>query len=337
MRLLIVCIIALIVLPAVAQDRNEGELRKVRRMFDQGKVYPGLRQCDALLARDMPKGPVLLLRAEGHVRVKEHLAALDDARLAMAAGLDAAALGNAWFWTGMAWSGLQQGDSAEAAFRRAPAGPERDLRLAIALGMAGRCDEAVHVLDALVSDVASPAALRERGACLSRSGDTARARMDLDGAIALAPDDPVNWNSRGFLLHALHGEHELALADYARALKLNPNYTYAINNRGYSRLKLGQLEKARRDVELAGRRDPGNPYVDHNLGLIAGALGDHTRACAAFRSAAAKGGTPLYGEELAERLKECPPPVTPVAPVAPLPAQPAAPPARNAPGGRNAP
>lgn len=337
MRQFIVCILALTALQAVAQNRNEDELRKVRRMFDRGKVYPGLRQCDALLARDMPKGPVLLLRAEGRVRVKEHVAALDDARLAMATGLDAAALGSAWFWTGMAWSGLQQGDSAVAAFRRAPAAPERDLRLAIAMGMAGRCDEALPVLDDLITAAASSAALRERGACLSRSGDTARARTDFDRAIELAPDDPVNWNSRGFLLHAMHGQHELALADYAMALKLNPNYTYAINNRGYSRMKLGQLDKARRDFVLAGRRDPGNPYVDHNLGLIAGVLGDRVRACAAFRSAAAKGGTPLYGDELSERLKECPAPVTPAAPVAPSPARPTPQPARNAPGGRNAP
>ena len=81
-------------------------------------------------------------------------------------------------------------------------------------------------------DVVATAALRERGACLAAAGDTARARADLDRAIALDPRDPVNWNSRGFHRWALHGDHERALADYAQAIKLNPNYTYAINNRG---------------------------------------------------------------------------------------------------------
>ena len=325
-----------------AQDSNERELRNVRRLLDQGKVYPALRRCDGLLTRDMAKPSVLLLRAEAHARVRSYPAALEDARTAMTGGLDEQGQRQAWFWTGMAWLGLQRPDSAIVAFQQVPSGPERDLRMAMALSLAGRCTEALPIYDALIAVQESTAALRERGACRASVGDTARARADLDRAIALDPRDPVNWNSRGFHRWALQGEHERALADYAQAIKLNPNYTFAINNRGYSRLKLGQVDKARRDVLLAGRRNADNPYVDHNRGLIALAEGDSARACGAFRMAEAKGGTALYGSELEIMLKACPRPMRPdgtTIPGAP-PTTPNAPtraPERNAPGGRNAP
>jgi len=342
MRSLMVIMWVLGALGSGAQGSNENELRKVRRLLDQGKVYPALRRCDGLMTRDMAKAPVLLLRAEAHARVRFYPAALEDARAAIAGGLDERGGQQAWFWTGMAWLGLQQGDSALHAFQRATPGPERDLRTAMALSLTGRCPEAIPLYDALIAAQEGTAALRERGACLAAAGDTARARADLDRAIELDPRDPVNWNSRGFHRWALHGDHERALADYAQAIKLNPNYTYAINNRGYSRLKLGQVDKARRDVLLAGRRNADNPYVDHNRGLIALAEGDSARACGAFRQAEAKGGTPLYGRELDDLLKTCPAPVRPdgtTAPGAP-PSTPNAPtkaPERNAPGGRNAP
>ncbi|HMQ76236.1 MAG TPA: tetratricopeptide repeat protein [Flavobacteriales bacterium] len=341
MRSFIVGVWVLCALGGSAQDRNERELRTVRRLLDQGKVYPALRRCDGLMTRDMPKAPVLLLRAEANARVRSHPAAIEDARAALAGGLDDRGRQQAWFWTGMAWLGLQQGDSAIMAFERAAPGPERDLRMAMSLSLTGRCREAIALYDALLATNESTAALRERGACLAREGDTARARTDLDRAIALDPRDPVNWNSRGFHRWALHGDHERALSDYAQAIKLNPNYTYAINNRGYSRLKLGQVDKARRDVLLAGRRNADNPYVDHNRGLIALAEGDGARACGAFRMAEAKGGTPLYGRELDDLLKACPRPIRPdgtTAPGAPPPTPnaPTKAPAHNAPG-RNAP
>lgn len=342
MRSYIVGVGVLCALVGSAQDRNERELRNVRRLLDQGKVYPALRRCDGLMTRDMEKAPVLLLRAEANARVRSYPAALEDARAALAGGLDESGRQQAWYWTGMVWLGLQQGDSAIEAFTQATPGPDRDLRMAMSLSLTGRCREAIVLYDALLAARETTAALRERGACLAREGDTARARADLDRAIALDPRDPVNWNSRGFHRWALSGEHERALADYAQAIKLNPNYTYAINNRGYSRLKLGQVDKARRDVLLAGRRNEDNPYVDHNRGLIALAEGDSARACGAFRMAEAKGGTPLHGSELKDLLNACPPQVhsegtrapgaPPITPNAPIKA-----PARNAPGGRNAP
>ncbi|MBV6405507.1 MAG: tetratricopeptide repeat protein [Flavobacteriales bacterium] len=342
MRFLLCGVLLWMALGAQAQGRGESELRGVRRQLDRGKVYPALRRCDGLLTRDMPKAPVLLLRAEANARIRAYPAALEDAHAALAAGLEEGGRAQAWYWSGVAWLGLQRADSAIAAFERVPAGSERDLRMAMALALDGRCEEAIVLYDALLAARETTAALRERGACLARAGDTARARADLDRAIALDPDDPVNWNSRGFHRWALHGDHERALADYARAIKLNPNYTYAINNRGYSWLKLGRLDKARRDVELAGRRAPDNPYVDHHRGLIALSEGDSVRACSAFRMAEDKGGTPLYGTELRRLLDACPQRSVPggAVPVGAPPATPNAPskaPTPNAPGGRNAP
>ena len=67
------------------------------------------------------------------------------------------------------------------------------------------------------------------------------------------------WNNRGNVWRA-KGELVRAVADYDRALKLDPNYAVAYLNRGVTLLLLGREEEAKRDFErtlqLDGKLEP---------------------------------------------------------------------------------
>ncbi|MBP6390388.1 MAG: tetratricopeptide repeat protein [Flavobacteriales bacterium] len=315
-----------------AQAQGSKGAAQVRSALDRGKALVALRKCGTFLARGGDRAVFIPLRAEAYNKLGEYAAARSDAAEALA--LDP---GNAAtvMQSGIAFLGMNQADSAIVRFHSLPAGPERDLRLAMAYGMAHRCTEALPLLTMLITKAPAPNTLRERGACYAQLGDSANARMDLDQAIALAPRDPVNWNSRGFHRWAAFGDHKRAIADYDQAIKFNPNYSFALNNRGYSWLQLDELRKAERDIELAGRKNNSNPYVQRNLGMLASKKGATKEACAHFREAMAMGGTPLYGNELSELLKDCP--TVPVPQDLPKDGPGLPRPQRNAPGGSNAP
>ncbi len=52
------------------------------------------------------------------------------------------------------------------------------------------------------------------------------------------------------------GDYQAAISDYDEAIRLNPKYTIAYNNRGFAKSKLGDLEGAISDYDTAIRLDP---------------------------------------------------------------------------------
>jgi len=319
--------------PAAAQDGKTGD--KVRGLYAKGKVYAGIRKCTRGLSGKSPEQALLVLRAEGYNRIGEHGKAAADARAArphVSGGrAQAAAL-----QLGIAQAGLGWPDSARVWLDRS-LGAEDDAEAHYRIGLldraAGRCGEAIAAFDrALALHPDRTNALRERGGCRAVLGDTAGARADIDRALAIAPRDPANWNSHGFHVHAAHGRYAEAIADYGRAIKLDPNYSYAFNNRGWAWYKLGEKDKALRNIAMAGRKKKDNPHVYRNLGVIALESGEKERACGHFRAALGLHITALAGPEVEDLFRiHCG-----VPPAAPDPAKPPAP-RTNAPVRGNAP
>ncbi|NJR21811.1 MAG: tetratricopeptide repeat protein [Richelia sp. CSU_2_1] len=82
------------------------------------------------------------------------------------------------------------------------------------------------------------------------------------------------------------GDYRGAIAAYDRALRIDPNYALAYNNRGNARSDLGDKQGAIEDFDRALRIDPNLSHAYYNRGLIRKALGDKQGAIQDFQKAA---------------------------------------------------
>ncbi|MGH7984491.1 MAG: tetratricopeptide repeat protein [Candidatus Udaeobacter sp.] len=105
------------------------------------------------------------------------------------------------------------------------------------------------------------------------SAGAKKAAGDLDGAIAdytrairLNPRETAAYNNRGL---AKEGKGDLngAIADYGRAIQLNPKDVFAYNNRGNAKADKGDFDGAIADYDRAIRLDPkyASAYYDRGL------------------------------------------------------------------------
>lgn len=317
-----------------AQTKADDREALVRRLLSRGKVYKALSQCNDLLHAGRPEPRFWVLRADALNRIGEHANALVDARASLQAfpGKEDAILQLA-----IAELGTGAVDSAVVHFERlstARTEPAVQVQLAEGYLRQGRCPEAVRTVEAIAGGEAAHTLKLHlvKGECAAMQGDSATARREFDLAVAEAPRDPVVYNSRGYHAYAHFGQHQQAIADYDRAIKLNPNYSYAFNNRGWSWYKLGQRSKALKDIQMAERRRASNPVVYRHLGVIELDGGDTTRACVHLRRAIELGYTTLYGPEVEQLVAKSCAAVVPATVPPPVKA-PAEVPKGNAPGG----
>lgn len=80
-------------------------------------------------------------------------------------------------------------------------------------------------------------------------------------------------------------EAEKAVADYAKALELNPKDAVAHNNRGLVYHEQGELDKALADYSMAITLDPSNPTFYENRALVLVAKGLGPKAVEDYRHA----------------------------------------------------
>ena len=102
---------------------------------------------------------------------------------------------------------------------------------------------------------------------------------DFIGAIALLtqlitrhPKHAVDYNNRG-LIYFQSGQGEKALADYNKALQLNPELDSAYNNRANYYASSGKLAEALTDYEMALDLNPGNTRTWINQAITFRELG----------------------------------------------------------------
>jgi tetratricopeptide (TPR) repeat protein len=80
-------------------------------------------------------------------------------------------------------------------------------------------------------------------------------------------------------------EADKALADYNKALELNPKDAVAYNNRGLVHHERGELDKALADYSMAITLDPTNPTFYENRALILAAKGLTPKAAEDYKKA----------------------------------------------------
>ena len=96
-----------------------------------------------------------------------------------------------------------------------------------------------------------------RGGAFYYKGDLARAIADYDQAIRLDPGFARAFNNRCWA-RAVVGRVQEAVADCDESLRLKPNVANTLENRGFANLKMGQYERAIADYDAGLRLDPSN-------------------------------------------------------------------------------
>ena len=102
-----------------------------------------------------------------------------------------------------------------------------------------------------------------RGWTYFTQGQYDLAIADFNRAIQLDPNYAVAYNNRGVVYSM--DDYDLAMADYTQAIQLDPNYAQAYANRGYGYSTIADYVHARADWEQALKLDPNDEGVRYNL------------------------------------------------------------------------
>ncbi len=121
-----------------------------------------------------------------------------------------------------------------------------------------------------------------RGITYRKKGQYDRAIADYDKAIKLNPKLAMAYNNRG-TVYGNKGQYDRAIADFDKAIKLNPNYAAAYVNRGEAYRRKGQFTQAIADYDTAIKLNPKYADAYTNRGLTYEEKGDRDKAIADYR------------------------------------------------------
>lgn len=154
----------------------------------------------------------------------------------------------------------------------------RDLLAALAEG--SPVDALGLLLDRAGLDTEGQALARTlRGRDLRESGEYDRALAEYDRAVELDPEQERAYFGRGFT-HKLRHEFDAALADLDRAHELDPDADRVLALRGETHRLRGDHEAAIADLDRAIAMDPADPMPWADRGLVRNGLGQNDAALA---------------------------------------------------------
>lgn len=106
-----------------------------------------------------------------------------------------------------------------------------------------------------------------RGKRAFAEGNFGLAESHFRKAVELGPRDAEAWLGLAAAYDRLK-RFDLADRAYAQTLRLVGRSAVVLNNQGYSYMLRGDLKTARRLLDEARRKDPGNPSVAANIDLL---------------------------------------------------------------------
>ena len=160
---------------------------------------------------------------------------------------------------------------------------------AVSLQQQGKRDDAIekwraiaHVVEGSDNDLAARAWFS--AGYLIQDEDPEDALADYAEAIRLKPDYAEAYSNRGVVKYAL-GRHDDALADYAEAIRLKPDHARPYYNLGIVKAKLGRYDDALADYDEAIRLKPDHDGAFYNRGVAKDKLGRYEDALADYDEA----------------------------------------------------
>jgi tetratricopeptide (TPR) repeat protein len=134
------------------------------------------------------------------------------------------------------------------------------------------------------ASVAEALAATTRGQTLARSGKTEEALAEFNRAIELDPHNVQALYSRG-LLYQGEKQHQRAIEDFTAANGLSPQRADPLLGRAISYLALDKIREAAADLDEAAQADPQNPQIWMTRGLAYERLGDRNKAADCYAHA----------------------------------------------------
>ena len=123
----------------------------------------------------------------------------------------------------------------------------------------------------------------------SRNDQMEQTVANWDKAVRLNPDSPLCYRFRGWA-HLKNGDLQRAVADHATAIRLDPNDGMSYKSRAYAYFETGDLDKAIADYTEATRLDPSDFSAYAWRGYIRSRKGDFDEAIADYTTAIRVGG-----------------------------------------------
>lgn len=153
---------------------------------------------------------------------------------------------------------------------------------------AGEIEQALAVLDTGLDKHAHNAdLLYARSLIYAQMDKIDAAEADLKTLLSQDSDDPRALNALGYMLTNHSTDYGRAHDLIARALKADPDNPAVLDSMGWVQYKLGDLDKARANLEKAYKGDPEAEVAAH-LGEVRWQQGDHEAARRIWQDAAAK-------------------------------------------------
>ena len=114
----------------------------------------------------------------------------------------------------------------------------------------------------------------------------------------------IGYNNIAFFVKFEEKDFKGSIKYFDDAIKLNPKFAYAYNNRGYAKLQLEDLKGARQDITKSLELDPENSYAYRTMALLLLAEKKESQACEQLKKALKLGYTEEYDDEVDTLMKQ---------------------------------